>query len=150
MSSVMEELRSLERHIVSRMEELRPLVAEYQELEQIAQRLGLDTSTAAEPAAKPTPPKPRAKAQAAKRKPAARRPKPGPKAAPRATERVGTRAIGAQRREHVLTLIGERPGITVPDISGELGVDAPPLYRVVRKLQSEGLITKQGKELRLA
>src|SRR5688500_20290701 len=132
------------------MEELRPLVAEYQELEQIAQRLGVDTSAAAEPAAKPTPRTPRAKAQAAKKKPAARRPKPRPKAAPRATERVGTREIGAQRREQVLTLISERPGITVPDISGELEVDAPPLYRVVRKLQSEGLITKQGKELRLA
>jgi DNA-binding MarR family transcriptional regulator len=50
----------------------------------------------------------------------------------------------------VLELIEQRPGITVSEISTELGVDPPPLYRVVRKLQSDGLIDKDGPALRLA
>ena len=48
----------------------------------------------------------------------------------------------------MLTLIQERPGITVSELSEALGVDAPPLYRVVRKLISDGAITKDGQQLR--
>ena len=62
----------------------------------------------------------------------------------------GTRATGAERRARVLALIEQRPGISVPDISKELGVDPPPLYRVVRKLQSDGVVKKEGRALRLA
>jgi DNA-binding IclR family transcriptional regulator len=49
----------------------------------------------------------------------------------------------------MLALIGERPGITVPELSEALATDAPSLYRVVRKLQSDGTIAKDGKSLRL-
>jgi DNA-binding MarR family transcriptional regulator len=48
----------------------------------------------------------------------------------------------------VLGLIRERPGITVSEIAKETGVDAPSLYRVVRRLQAEGTINKEGRELR--
>jgi DeoR/GlpR family transcriptional regulator of sugar metabolism len=62
----------------------------------------------------------------------------------------GTRATGRERRDRILQLIRERPGITVPDLAKELNVDAPPIYRVIRKLQAEGTITKDGKTLRMA
>jgi outer membrane biosynthesis protein TonB len=62
----------------------------------------------------------------------------------------GTQRAGAERREAMLALISEQPGITVPELSDALTVDAPSLYRVVRRLISDGTIAKKGKELRLA
>jgi predicted transcriptional regulator len=61
----------------------------------------------------------------------------------------GTQRAGAERRERMLALIRDKPGITVPELSEALNVDAPSLYRVVRKLQSDGAISKDGKNLRL-
>jgi hypothetical protein len=117
-------------------------------------------------------PKPKAAAkQKAAPKPAAAKPKPAAEAKPVATATAtkakpatkrraakgaavrrqpgGTQKAGAERRERMLALIGERPGITVPELSEVLSVDAPSLYRVVRKLQSDGTIAKDGKALRL-
>jgi hypothetical protein len=143
LSSVLDEVRTVQEHIVSRLAELRPLVAEYHELERIAKRLEVDTSQLPEIAK----PKARAKPKAAA-KPKAR-PKRAAKAKPASSNVVGTREKGAQRREQILDLIRTRPGITVPDLSVVLGIDPPPLYRVVRKLQADGVVTKSGKELRL-
>ena len=50
----------------------------------------------------------------------------------------------------MLSLIRERPGITVPKLSETLGVDVPSLYRVVRKLQSEGTVSKDWQALRVS
>jgi DNA-binding Lrp family transcriptional regulator len=38
----------------------------------------------------------------------------------------------------------------VREISSDIGVDPPPIYRVVRKLQADGLIKKEGTALTLA
>jgi uncharacterized membrane protein len=141
--SVIEELRAVEQRLVARMRELRPLVDEYEELKRAAEKLGVDITATSEPrrAAKrrPKPATRRAakrRAEPATRRPATGRRRPG-----------GTRATGAERRERVLGLIADRPGITVAEMSKELGVDAPQLYRVVRKLQAEGRIKKQGTNL---
>jgi hypothetical protein len=170
LSSVLDEVRTVQEHIVSRLAELRPLVAEYQELERLAKQMDVDPAAlqvpailapAAQRAAAPrsakrsaakAKAKPRASTKreaAATRKPAAK-PKARAKAAATAPSPLGTREKGAQRRQQILDLIRTRPGITVPDLSGVLGVDPPPLYRVVRKLQADGIVTKNGKELRLA
>jgi outer membrane biosynthesis protein TonB len=180
---VLEDLRVVEERIAARIAELEPLVREYDELQQIAERLGIDreralaaaTSHAVAPPAPPPAPEPEPApapvAEAAKPKPAAEpKPKPAakakakPKAAakrkPAAKRRAatgaavrrqpgGTQKAGAQRRERMLDLIRERPGITVPELSEALDVDAPSLYRVVRKLQSDGTVAKDGKSLRL-
>ena len=45
-------------------------------------------------------------------------------------------------------LVGERPGITVAELARQLSVDATGLYAVVRRLQAEGQITKEGTALR--
>jgi colicin import membrane protein len=144
--SVLEDLRAVEQRVAARLDELRPLVDEYEELMRIADRLGIEARRAPKASKSRPRTKARARPRAAKavakpraRASSSRRSRPG-----------GTRATGAERRERVLALIAGKPGITVSEISKEMGVDAPQLYRVVRKLQSEGLIKKQGTNLRSA
>jgi hypothetical protein len=138
--SVLDDLRGLEERVVTRLNELRPLVEEYQELQRVAERLGFDVTAEPKPAsARSRRTRPPQRRRAARSKSGANsRRRPG-----------GTRATGAERRARILELIGQNPGIIVPDIARDLGVDPPPLYRVVRKLQEEGVIVKEGKSLRL-
>jgi transposase-like protein len=143
--SVIEELRSLEQRVAARLAELQPLIEEYEELRRIADRLGLDVESAV---ASPNGARRRARA---KRAPRARSSARKATASTSSRRRPGgTRSMGAERRARILELVRENPGITVRDVSKELGVDPPPIYRVVRKLQAEGVITKEGTSLRLA
>jgi Winged helix-turn-helix DNA-binding len=128
MSSVLDELRSFEKRVTDRLAELRPLVDEYQELERLAERLGLDATPA--PAAPP------------------RRARP-PRKAPAAPRRRGTPGRKPERREQVLERVRRKPGITVPEIAKDLAVDPTGLYRVVRRLEKDGVIAKNGMELTL-
>src|SRR5919108_6306126 len=174
--SVLDQLRALEQQVEKRLRELRPLVAEYRDLEKVAERLGLkrDESEPTEaPTAKPAPrakrkakparaqarKRPAAKPRAAKRtastpasKPAATtKPKPaaarGPSADRKPRARRRTAAAPGQRQQDVLQLVRERPGITVAELAGELRVDATGLYGVVRRLQRKGQISKDGTRL---
>lgn len=159
--SVLEELEGLSQRVAARLQELEPLVAEYHQLREIAERLDVNVPAARQSATAPSSPaavkpSPPARKAAASRKPARKR-----SAAKRTASRPrssrtdprsrpgGTRAIGHDRRERILDLIRSRPGISVPQISAELGVDPPPLYRVVRKLSANGVIRKDGKGLEL-
>jgi DNA primase len=148
--SVIEELRSLEERVVSRLAELRPLVEEYEQLQQVADRLGFDEQKpAARGARRRQRPSPRQR-PSVKSSPSARQGrKPKPRRASSRRTDVSTKAVGAERRARILELIEQRPGITVPDLSRELGVDPPPLYRAVRKLQSDAVVRKEGKSLTL-
>jgi transposase-like protein len=172
--SLLDQVRALEQRVQQRLRELRPLVAEYRDLEKVAERLGLrrDESESTEtPAAKPPPRAARnAKPSRARaRKPAATKataskraasaqtsaPSPKPKPKPAAAARGGkpsarrsSAAAPGQRQQDVLRLVRERPGITVAELAGELGVDATGLYGVVRRLQSKGQISKDGTRLR--
>jgi len=159
--TVLDDLRVVEERIAARIAELEPLVQEYNELQQIAERLGIDRqrtlAAAAVADAKPQPapaPAPTAPPKAAAKPHPAAKPKPAPKR--RATKGAavrrqpgGTQKAGAERRERMLNLIRESPGITVPELSVALETDAPSLYRVVRKLQSDGVVAKDGKSLKL-
>jgi hypothetical protein len=168
--SVLDQIRALERQVQQRLRELRPLVAEYRDLEKVAERLGLrreddeaaETTTAT---AKPKPAagrarKPAAKRRAAKRKPSARAPKRAkPKAASAPQSAAGASKLAARKRraaapgereQDVLRLARERPGVTVAEMAKELDVDATGLYGVVRRLQAKGQITKDGTQLRAA
>ncbi len=146
--SVLDDLRRAQDQLVARLQELEPLVSEYQELRQEADRLGLATHVdAGEPAeagaeADATAPAPAPKRQSRRRraaKPAARTPRRQP---------GGSR--GPSREEQLLQLIAANPGITVTAAGKELGVDPTGLYRPVRKLVADGRIDKQGAELRVA
>jgi hypothetical protein len=164
--SVLEELRAVEERIVARLGELRPAVEEYEELQRVAERLGIDAEAVtrrssggqaerAEPSVKKAAPPARRKPAGAARPAARARRRATPARAARKRDTAtgqpgGTRAKGAERREQVVALIRERPGITVPDLSQELGLEPPPVYRVIRKLQATGVVVKEGRNLRLA
>ena len=67
----------------------------------------------------------------------------------RAARASGPRAARASgRREQLLALIVDQPGITLAQAAKQFGVkDATGLYRVARRLQDERLVRKRGVEL---
>jgi len=132
--SVIDELKGLEDRVAQRMTELRPLVDEYRELEQVAQRLGVSA-----PASVDTP--------APTRRTRRRARSSAPPAAKAATGN-GTRARTNGRRDQLLAVVKARPGITVREVGAELGVDPTSLYRIVHRLEQDGALQKRGRELR--
>jgi uncharacterized membrane protein len=161
--SVLDQFRTAEEQVAKRLRELKPLVAEYHELEQVAQRLGLSISNDT-PAPGPRPPastKPgrrrRRAANAPTRSAASRRDgsadggtaKASAAATPARRARspqssAGNGRAGSRRQQDVLRLVKQRPGITVSEIAKELGVDATGLYRPVHRLEQDGAIIKRG------
>jgi len=168
--SVLDQFRTAEEQVAKRLRELKPLVAEYHELEQVAQRLGLSVNDDAPAAGKQQP----ASTKTARRRRRASTTKARSAASSRdasadggtaktsaaATparrarspqgsadqQRPGSRRT-SRRQQDVLRLVNERPGITVSQIAKQLGVDATGLYRPVHKLEQQGAITKQGAAL---
>ncbi len=158
--SVLEDLQQLERRIVERAGELRAAVDEYEELRQAASRLGIDlggeavtrrpvptngsarSSTRAEAngtSDRAPQPKTRPKAKA----------KPKARASANREQRVpGSSRQRGSRRDDVIRLIDQRPGITVADVGQDLGVNPTGLYRVIRDLESAGKLEKEGRTLR--
>jgi transposase len=128
--SVIDELKGLEDRVAQRMTELRPLVDEYRELEQVAQRLGV---SAPAPADTPAP---------------RRRTRRRARSTAPATASDGTRARSNGRRDQLLAAVKARPGITVREVGAELGVDPTSLYRIVHRLEQDGALQKRGRELR--
>jgi transposase len=128
--SVIDELKGLEDRVAQRMTELRPLVDEYRELEQVAQRLGV---SAPAPADTPAP---------------QRRTRRRARSSAPATASDGTRARTNGRRDQLLAAVKARPGITVREVGAELGVDPTSLYRIVHRLEQDGALQKRGRELR--
>ncbi len=113
------------KEIQARLKELRPLVDEYHRLEAAERALSGVEAT-------PT---------AATTAPARRRRRPsssanGRRGRPRGS---GTRAAQA------LQLVGERPGITIPELAEAMGIKQNYLYRVMPDLSEQGLVTKSGR-----
>lgn len=129
--SVIDELKGLEDRVAQRMAELRPLVDEYQQLEQVAERLGLSPApkAAPPPRRRSTAPRPRARTAAAGGRPSAR-----------------ARSNGG-RRDQLMEVVKAQPGITVREVGTRLGVDPTSLYRIVHKLEQDGALRKNGREL---
>jgi hypothetical protein len=135
--SVLDELSDLRQRAVDRLKELEPLVAEYQQLQAVLAKLGADDvgdRTAAKPA-------PRRRSAPRARKAAARRPSGG--------SRRRRAASPGSREADVVRLVGERPGISVPEIARELNVDPTGLYAIVRRLTARGRMRKDGVKLEL-
>src|SRR4051812_33474190 len=175
--SLLDQVRRLERWVRDRLRELEPLVGESEQLRKLAERLGV-TEPAREPAAGGETPSaattrranataraPKRAARGATKRPARRASKPQsagstaragatarqakPQAA-RATRARAERARPGQRRDDVLRLVAERPGITVREIAEQLGIDATGLYRAVNQLVDEGHVRKDGARLQPA
>jgi predicted transcriptional regulator len=135
--TVLDDLESFEKRVIARMQELEPLIEEYEKLEELAKRLGIDRTR--------RPPAKRGATTRARSTIAAR----ATRSRSAGSGLRGARGGAAQgrRRDQVLALVKRQPGVTVPEIAKELGVDPTGLYRVVRTLQSDGQIKKEGKSL---
>lgn len=115
------------KEIDARLSELRPMVDEYQRLEKAAAALaGVGSSNG------------RSSASRTSAKPARRRKASsgGRRGRPRGS---GKRALQAQE------LVSASPGITIPELAEQMGIQSNYLYRVMPTLQGEGKIRKKGK-----
>ena len=147
--SVLDELRDLERRVASRMQELRPLVDEYRDLERVAQRLGVDgTDRASTISMREADGRSRRQTRTAPKRPTTRRSSASrsPRHAKPSDDKPSPNG-GGKRQSQVLAAVKRRPGITVREIGEQLGVDYTSLYRHVRALEADGKITKHGRTL---
>ncbi len=81
-------------------------------------------------------------------------PRRGPGRPPRAAAPAATprrrpgrprgRRGGNTRAAQALELVRSRPGITIPEIASAMKIEPNYLYRVMPKLTSDGLITRDG------
>jgi len=109
------------KEIEGRLKELRPLVDEYNRLEQASAALqGVGGNGA--------------RSTTRRRGSSARR-GTGRRGRPRGS---GTRAIQA------LELVKAQPGIKIADLADQMGIKANYLYRVMPTLESEGKVAKRG------
>jgi Winged helix-turn-helix DNA-binding len=109
------------RQVEERIKELQPLVDEYERLRQVVDLLA-DTPDAGS------------------------RNGPGRSTPRRSLQgRGGSRRATGQRSEDALKLIREQPGITVAATAEALGIGTTYLYRLLPRLEREGVIRKEGR-----
>ena len=111
-STVRDDIRS---KAEARMEELRPLVEEYEEMQRIVDAMG------------------------------------GANAKSRAAPRRRLQATGAgpgghgRRAEEAQQLIRASPGLTVRALAEQMGIGPTYLYRLLPKLERDGVLRKEGR-----
>jgi len=137
--------------ITDRMKTLQPAVDEFARLQAAAEALGRVAgapAAAASPNGRRRPGRPpglkapAASAANAAAKPAARKKRAGAKAA---GSRGGRRKGSGERGSQALQVVVDKPGVTIPEIATETGIQQSYLYRVMRGLEQEGFVTKQGR-----
>jgi hypothetical protein len=121
-------LEEKKREIDARLKELRPLVDEFHRLEAAAAALeglpGANSGTAA---------------------PARRTRRTRARTGSTGTGRRGRPRGSGTRSKQALELVRTRPGITIPEIAKEIGIQQNYLYRVLPALQKDGLVRKEGR-----
>ncbi len=115
------------KEIQTRLKELRPLVDEFHRLEAAERAL---SGVEGKPAAATTTATPR------RRRSTRASSSNGRRGRPRGS---GTRAAQA------LSLVGERPGITIPELAEAMGIKQNYLYRVMPGLAEDGKVKKSGR-----
>lgn len=118
------------REIATRLNELRPLVDEYQRLE-AAQRALEGVGTTA--------PAPRRAA------PSRRRSSGSSASGSGGSSRRGRPRGTGTRSKQALELVQANPGITIPDLAEQMGIKQNYLYRVLPGLEQDGLVRKEGR-----
>src|SRR3954452_7004347 len=134
-------LEEKKREINARLKELRPLVDEYHRLEAAAAALdGVgDTAAAASTSARGA------------GTGASRRGRGGGTRASSGggsgsgTGRRGRPRGSGTRSKQALELVRARPGISIPEMAQEMGIQQNYLYRVLPSLQKDGLVRKDGR-----
>ena len=131
-------LEEKKREINARLKELRPLVDEYHRLEAAA--AALDGVGGSAPAASGST---RAAGGTSRR---------GRGAGARAgggsgggSGRRGRPRGSGTRSKQALELVRARPGISIPEMAQEMGIQQNYLYRVLPALQKDGLVRKDGR-----
>ena len=115
------------KEIQTRLKELRPLVDEFHRLEAAERALsGVEGKPASATTTTATP----------RRRRSTRASSNGRRGRPRGS---GTRAAQA------MSLVGERPGITIPELAEAMGIKQNYLYRVMPGLAEDGKVTKSGR-----
>lgn len=121
--------------IAARLKELRPLVDEYHRLDAALQALdGVPADV--------TP------AKAAPARTPRRRGTSGGSGSSGGGEGSGKRGRpkgSGPRANEALTLVKEKPGITIPELAEAMGIKQNYLYRVLPGLQKDGLVRKEGR-----
>ena len=151
--AVLDDLERVKQQVARRLRELEPLVAEYNELQQVADRLGISPADAQAPRRSGRRSRGSA-ASGARAAPAAGRAKKTTRVSSRrsSTRRTArsrrTAVAPGSRQQEFCGWSVERPGISVPELGKELGVDPTGLYQIVRRLEGRGAIRKDGRELR--
>jgi hypothetical protein len=116
------------KEIQARLKELKPLVDEYNKLVAADQALGGLGNVTPAAAAAPTAPRRR-----------------GPGRPPGSGAKRGRPKGGGTRSAQALQLVGDRPGITIPELAEAMGIQQNYLYRVMPGLAEEGKVTKSGR-----
>ncbi len=125
--------------IVARLQELAPLVDEYQRLQSAAAALQ-DVSAGSAADATPR----RATSSPATAPKAAQRGRP-PRRTARTAKRPGRPKGSGSRGNETLALVQANPGITIPQLAERMGIKQNYLYRVLPSLAQDGLVTKDGR-----
>jgi hypothetical protein len=140
--SLIDQVKALEQDVVARLEELKPAVAEYHELQRVAERLGIATDATA-----PTRSRGGASRNTTRGANSASSTRSSKARATNGRRRKGGAGRRANRADQILQQVSRQPGITVAEIGKSLGVDPTGLYRPVRQLVSEGKLRKDGSSL---
>jgi sugar-specific transcriptional regulator TrmB len=121
------------KEIQARLDELRPLVDEYQRLEAAESALaGVTGGTRASARAASTAAAPRARRRT--------------RAASGNGRRTRRRSSGGgTRSQQALDLVRSKPGISIPELAAAMGIKQNYLYRVMPALAEQGLVTKSGR-----
>jgi transposase len=121
-------LEEKKREIDARLKELRPLVDEFHRLEAAAAALQGVPASGANGGSTPT-----------------RRTRRTRRSGTTGTGRRGRPRGSGTRSKQALELVRARPGITIPEIAQEIGIQQNYLYRVLPALQKDGLVRKEGR-----
>jgi hypothetical protein len=119
------------REIQSRLKELRPLVDEFHRLEAAERALAGVGGTGGGGSSAP--------------RASRRRGSGGGGGGGGSTGRRGRPKGSGTRAKQALQLVGERPGVTIPELAEAMGIKQNYLYRVMPDLAEQGLVTKSGR-----
>jgi len=118
------------REMQERLKELRPLVEEYHRLEAAVNALEGVSGGSGGGAAAPT---------------ARRRSSGGADRSTNGSGRRGRPRGSGTRGKQALELVRSKPGITIPEMAQQMGIQQNYLYRVLPGLQKEGMVRKEGR-----
>lgn len=134
-------LPRLKQEIEARLAELRPLIAEIEQLEAAKAALLAGPDAAAAPAARRAA-KPARRART--RRAAAKAP------ASEAAKGDGDRAPRGANRDAILKVVDERPGVSVAEIASVTKIAKPTVATTVSKLKREGVLADEAGGVKLA